>query len=388
MQLPTNPHVLRALGPYAEYSSAVQEEVIKLTLKMVSFQFLASFVKAEEGPIVRTYFFQPYPTTALGTIYSKDEDLALALGVESVMIARELGNITIAVPRADREIIRFDACLYNLFSSSGRDAVLPILMGKTMKGESLFMDLAEQPHLLIAGATGSGKSIFTAQAICSLALAQTPSELELILTDTKQLDLVLFENLDHVSKVLRDTHALRAELEALIAEVRLRTSLMSGYARNVKEWNSLKKGNPFKYKILVIDEFADVVGSDREWLSTLPKSGRPESVETLVERLAQISRAAGIHIILATQRPSIKVISGDIKTNFPARIAFKLPSMQDSRVILDENGAEKLLGKGDFLYKIAGSDVVKRAHSAYVEMEDIAMIMQQHAFLRQQFAVI
>ena len=388
MQLPTNPHVLRALGPYAEYSSAVQEEVIKLTLKMVSFQFLASFVKAEEGPIVRTYFFQPYPTTALGTIYSKDEDLALALGVESVMIARELGNITIAVPRADREIIRFDACLYNLFSSSGRDAVLPILMGKTMKGESLFMDLAEQPHLLIAGATGSGKSIFTAQAICSLALAQTPSELELILTDTKQLDLVLFENLDHVSKVLRDTHALRAELEALIAEVRLRTSLMSGYARNVKEWNSLKKGNPFKYKILVIDEFADVVGSDREWLSTLPKSGRPESVETLVERLAQISRAAGIHIILATQRPSIKVISGDINTNFPARIAIKLPSMQDSRVILDENGAEKLLGKGDFLYKIAGSDVVKRAHSAYVEMEDIAMIMQQHAFLRQQFAVI
>jgi S-DNA-T family DNA segregation ATPase FtsK/SpoIIIE len=357
---------------------------------------MASFIKVEEGPIVRTYFYEPHPSTTLGNVFSKDEDLALALGAESVMIARELGNITIAVPRKDRETIRFDECLYKLFSSpESRSLALPILMGKTMKGESLYMDLAEQPHLLIGGATGSGKSIFTSQAICSLALSHSPQELEFILTDTKQLDLVLFKKLDHVSKVIMDIHELRAELEDLIAEVRIRTATMSGVARNIKEWNA-SKGLSFsnncygilKYKVLVIDEFADVVGSDREWLNTLPKKGRPESIETLTQRLAQISRAAGIHIILATQRPSVKVISGEIKTNFPARIAFKLPSMQDSRVILDENGAEKLLGKGDYLYKVSGSDVVKRAHSAFVEMEDITLILEQHEMLRQQFSQI
>jgi DNA segregation ATPase FtsK/SpoIIIE, S-DNA-T family len=387
-----DPFIKRLIGASSSYEAPIQQEVIKLSLKMTSFSFIATFIKAEVGPVVTTYFYQPDPRSNLSTIFAREEDLALALSVESIMISRELGYITIAVPRRDREVVQFDKCLFEGFSNPDVLAMsLPILMGVDTKGNKIYMDLAEQPHLLIGGTTNSGKSIFTSQAICSLALRHTPQELEFILCDTKQLDLVLFEKLPHVIAVHRDIHAIRQCIEELISHVRIRTVTMSGIARNIKEWNNYCKhsfGTDFQYKILIIDEFADVIGSDREWLNTLPKKERPESIETLLQRLAQISRAAGIHIILATQRPSVKILSGDAKTNFPARIAFKLPSMQDSRVVLDENGAEKLLGKGDYLYKISGSDVVKRAHSAFVTMKDITLILSQHEMLRQQFHLV
>jgi len=390
MPQPPNAFIQKLLGPdFNTYPDAIKNEVILLSIKMTSFDFIASFERAESGPVVTTYYFKPSPASNLSTIYAREDDLALALAVESVIVSRDLGSITIAVPRAQREIVRFDECLFNLFSSlEGRNMTLPILMGVSTKGEKIYMDLFEQPHLLIGGATNSGKSIFTSQAICSLALRHSPKALEFILCDTKQLDLVLFEKLAHVKAVHRNIHEIRKCLKALIAEVRLRTTVMSGIARNVKEYNTnytLAFKTDFAYKILIIDEFADVIQSDREWLNTLPKKERPEAIETLLQRLAQISRAAGIHIILATQRPSTRILSGDAKTNFPARIAFKLPTMQDSRVVLDENGAEKLLGKGDYLYRTAGSDSVKRAHSAFVSMKDIGMILSQHEALREQF---
>lgn len=382
-----NPFIQKLLGAeLGKYSEEIQKEVILLSMKMTSFDFIATFERAESGPVVTTYYFKPSPASNLSVIYAREDDLALALSCESVIVSRDLGSITIAVPRVQREIVRFDECLFDLFSSeAGRAMVLPILMGVNTRGEKLYMDLAEQPHLLIGGATNSGKSIFTSQAICSLALRHPPLALEFILCDTKQLDLVLFEKLAHVKAVHRNIHEVRECLELLISEVRLRTEVMSGFCRNIKEWNEKNACHKFSYKILVVDEFADVIQSDREWLNTIPKKGRPEAIETLLQRLAQISRAAGIHIILATQRPSVKILSGDAKTNFPARIAFKLPSMQDSRVVLDENGAEKLLGRGDYLYKIQGSDALKRAHSAFVTMKDIKLILDQHEILREQF---
>lgn len=164
--------------------------------------------------------------------------------------------------------------------------------------------------------------------------------------------------------------------------------MMSGFCRNAAEWNKMALGERMKYKILIIDEFADVVGADRALLAQIEKKYRPASIEDLVKRLAQVCRAVGIHIILATQRPSVKIIEGDLKANFPARIAFKLVSMQDSRVILDENGAEKLLGNGDFLYRTATSDQIKRAHSSYVSMTDISAMISQHEMLRMQFGVL
>ena len=172
----------------------------------------------------------------------------------------------------------------------------------------------------------------------------------------------------------------------LLDQVRERTDLMSGMVRNVGELNRNNPDQKFQYQILVIDEFADVLDSDREYISGLSKKMQPPPIDLLVKRLAQISRAAGVHIVIATQRPSIKVVSGDIKTNFAGRICFKLPSMMDSRVILDENGAEKLLGKGDYLYKTSTSENVKRAHSAFVSINDIATIITQSEELRRQYA--
>jgi S-DNA-T family DNA segregation ATPase FtsK/SpoIIIE len=257
----------------------------------------------------------------------------------------------------------------------------------------------------VSGATNSGKSVFTAQLICSLSLFRAPEELEFILVDTKNLDLVLFKGLEHVRYVLNNISDLRAALTVLLDDVRLRNAQMSGLARNIGEWNS-QQDNQFnwnqsaytqahgpvsermKYKILIIDELADVLDQDNAFLAQIERKMRPPSIHSLLKTIAQISRAAGVHLILATQRPSVKVISGDIKANFPARVSFKLPSSMDSRVILDETGAENLLGMGDYLYKIAGSDTVKRAHSAFVSINDIANILTQNENIRRQYAEV
>ena len=302
-------------------------------------------------------------------------------------ISRELGECAIAVPRQDREIIRFDQCLHTMLTSPvTAEMALPLLMGQNTQGEHLYADLSTQPHLLIGGATGSGKSIYTAQLICSLALFRTAAELEFILVDTKNLDLVLFKSLEHVKYVLDNIHDLRSCLEELLEEIRLRNKKMSGLARSIKEWNAQGYGKKMQYKVLIVDELADIVDTDNAYLAQFKKNERPESIQALLKQIAQISRAAGIHLIMATQRPSVKITPGDFKTNLPARVCFKLPTMADSRVILDENGAENLLGLGDYLYKIAGSDIVKRAHSAFVSMNDIATIITQNEEIRSQYA--
>jgi S-DNA-T family DNA segregation ATPase FtsK/SpoIIIE len=381
-----NPELQKLLGNIQSYPKEIQYQVISIATKFTSFGFVASFKRVEEGPVVRTYYFEPTASSSLSKLSNKEEDIALALGVEAIIIGRDLGEITIAVPRKDRELIKFDQSLMKLFQSPvAKDMILPILMGKTPIGEDFYVDLAAQPHLLIAGATGSGKSIFTSQLICSLALLHSPGTLDFILVDTKRLDLVLFEGLPHIKEVIQDIHGLRNTLTVLLDEVRKRTERMSGIARNVPEWNRMGYGDFFKYKILIIDEFADVVDSDREYIASLHPKMRPQPISALVKRLAQISRAAGVHLIIATQRPSVKILDGDIKTNFPARICFKLPTMMDSRVVLDENGAERLLGKGDYLYKVTNSDVVKRAHSAFVSINDIALIIAQSDELRRQY---
>jgi S-DNA-T family DNA segregation ATPase FtsK/SpoIIIE len=162
---------------------------------------------------------------------------------------------------------------------------------------------------------------------------------------------------------------------------------MSGVARNIGEWNQLYGGleKRMKYKVVIVDELADVFDQDNTLLRPIPRKERPPSIQELLKQIAQIARAAGIHLIGATQRPSVEVLPGDIKTNFPARVSFKLPTQIDSRVILDEKGAESLLGRGDYLYKVAGNDIVKRAHSAFVSMTDIVTIIEQNSEIRRQY---
>jgi len=364
----------------------LQVQVGKLTHKMLILGFPAFFERVDEGPVLRTFYFKPTEGALFAKILSKEEELAGTLSVESVRIERSTGFVSISVPREDRQLIRFDSCLHHMLSAPEvREMQLPLMLGQSPNGEYIFIDLAAQPHLLVAGTTGSGKSIFTAQVICSLALFRSPLELSFTLVDTKQLDLVLFEGLKHVSSVIRTVDDLRTTLSKALAEIRRRTELMSGLARNIRDWNIGRFGQKLKYKVIVIDELADVLEQDEVMWAGIPKKDRPTSIATLLKQIAQISRAAGIHILAATQRPSVKTIAGDTKANFPSRICFKLATQADSRVVLDENGAEKLLGQGDFLYKIAGSDTVKRAHSAFVAMEDIAMIMAQHEEIRRTY---
>jgi len=378
----------------SQYSPVIQQQVSTLTRKLLILGFGCIPSKVVEGPVVRTFHFKPLGDVKFSNVLNKSEEIAGVLAIESVMIDRELGELVISVPREDRAIIKFDECLHTMMTSSQtKDMALPLLMGQNKIGEHLYADLAVQPHMLIAGATNSGKSVYTAQLICSLALFREPSELEFILVDTKSLDLVLFKGLEHVKYVLSDISDIRAALSHLLEEVRLRNQQMSGLVRNIREWNSLNNFNDcnrnkrrMNYKVFIMDELADVVDQDNAELRMYDRKSRPTSILELLKTIAQISRAAGVHLILATQRPSVDILPGSIKTNFPARVSFKLPTRTDSQVILDENGAENLLGMGDYLYKIQGSDQVKRAHSAYVSMTDIAMILSQNEMIRRQYA--
>ena len=371
------------------YPDEVHDQVAKLSHKMLLLKFAALFERLDEGPVVRTFYFKPAPGAFFSAITNKEEELAGTLGVESVRVERQMGLLAISVPRSDRQIIRFDQCLHQLLTSDiVKNMQLPLLMGESPNGEHLYADLADQPHMLIAGTTGGGKSVFTSMLIASLAIVRLPSELSFTLVDTKNLDLVFFEDLSHVSQVVRTVDELRVSLTGALKEIRRRNALMSGTARNIREWNAQGMGAKLKYKIYIVDELADVLDQDADMLKGIPKADRPQSIPQLLKEIAQIGRAAGIHMIAATQRPSVKVMAGDIKTNFPARICFKLPTMADSRVVLDENGAEKLLGKGDYLYKIAGSDIVKRAHSAFISTNDIAMVIDQRDEIRRSYSLM
>jgi len=379
-----------ALQELSKYPPAVQAQASLLTRRLVLFGFGSLFKRVVEGLVVRTFTFTPSGDVRFSNILNKEEELAGALGVESVRIERDLGDLIISVPREDRQIIRFDSCLHTMMTSPDTAAMqLPLLMGQNKIGEYLYADLASQPHMLVAGATNSGKSVFTAQLICSLALFRSEQELEFILVDTKNLDLVLFKGLKHVKHVLSTIEDIRTALSNLLDEIRDRNSQMSGIVRNIKEWNAMQvDSKKMKYKIFIMDELADVVDQDEQYLRQFTRRERPTSILEYLKTIAQISRAAGIHLILATQRPSVDILPGSVKTNFPARVSFKLPTRTDSQVILDENGAENLLGMGDYLYKIAGSDIVKRAHSAYVSITDIATIIEQNEMIRRQYAQI
>jgi S-DNA-T family DNA segregation ATPase FtsK/SpoIIIE len=357
-----------------------------LMVKMISLGFRAAPKRAETGPIITNYYFKPMPDALLGKILNKTQDLALAVGATQVSIMRVKDEIQITVPNTERKIIKFDACLHWLASNPETSAfILPILLGKNSVGDNISLDLTVQPHILIAGSTGSGKSVFLSEIICSLAVLKSPTEVKFILVDTKQLDLTLFSDLDHTLTMVDKISDLYNVLDILIKEVRDRTEKMKGLSRNIKEHNQFLTSTgskPWPYYVLIIDELADVIGQDKELARGEDKDNRRTRISSSLATLAQISRAAGVHIIAATQRPSVQVLSGDIKTNFPTRISFKLPTQQDSRVVLDENGAETLLGAGDFFYKTAISPELNRGHGAFVSTNDIALILSQHENIR------
>jgi S-DNA-T family DNA segregation ATPase FtsK/SpoIIIE len=322
----------------------------------------------------------------IAKIITKEEDIAISIGVESVLISRKGGEIAIAVPNADRQIVPFDRCLFDIITSpKSANMKLPLMLGVDTFGKSAAIDLVDQPHVLIAGSTGGGKSVLLASIIGGLVCARPPEELRLILVDTKKLDLPLFSGLPHVTDNIETVEQFHDGFNRIMGLVRKRIEKMKGIARNVTEWNTLGFGAKLPYYVIIIDELADLIDEDKAiaLAKIEPYSNYPR-ISARIKSLVQICRAAGVHIICATQRSSVKVISGDIKANMPTRIALRLPSRADSTTILNQSGAEYLLGKGDMLIESADTASPARYHGAYVSNSDVCRIIQDAKQIREE----
>ena len=332
------------------------------------------------GPVVTTYEFKPDPGVKYSRVVSLVDDLCLALKAESIRIDRMPGkpHVGIEVPNPRRETIFLREVIESrAFRESS--SKLTIALGKTIDGLNYVADLAKMPHLLIAGTTGAGKSVAVNALIVSILYRATPDEVKFILIDPKRLELGLYEDLPHLATpIITDPKLASRSLKWAVAEMERRYRDLAGWGvRNIDGYNTeimrrnlVKEyddnGEPYKtlpYIVIIIDELADLMMT----------SGR--EVEESITRLAQMARAVGIHLVLATQRPSVDVITGLIKANFPSRISFRVSSKVDSRTIIDTNGAEHLLGSGDMLFLPPGTSRLIRVHGAYVDETEIGEIV-------------
>ena len=332
------------------------------------------------GPVVTTYEFKPDPGVKYSRVVSLVDDLCLALKAESIRIDRMPGkpHVGIEVPNPRRETIFLREVIESRpFRESA--SKLTIALGKTIDGLNYVADLAKMPHLLIAGTTGSGKSVGVNSLIVSILYRARPDEVKFILIDPKRLELGLYEDIPHLAApIIVDPKLASRSLKWAVGEMERRYRDLAGWGvRNIDGYNTeimrrnlIKeyddKGDPWKplpYIVIIIDELADLMMT----------SGR--EVEESITRLAQMARAVGIHLVLATQRPSVDVITGLIKANFPSRISFRVSSKIDSRTIIDTNGAEQLLGRGDMLFLPPGTSRLIRVHGAYIDETEIGRIV-------------
>jgi DNA segregation ATPase FtsK/SpoIIIE, S-DNA-T family len=332
------------------------------------------------GPVVTTYEFKPDPGVKYSRITSLSDDLCLALKAESIRIDRMPGkpHVGIEVPNPRRETIFLREIIESRpFRESG--SKLTIALGKTIDGLNYVSDLAKMPHLLIAGTTGAGKSVGVNALIVSILYRARPDEVKFILIDPKRLELGLYEDIPHlITPIITDPKLASRSLKWAVGEMERRYRDLAGWGvRNIDGYNNEimrrnlvqeydDNGEPWKplpYLVIIIDELADLMMT----------SGR--EVEESITRLAQMARAVGIHLVLATQRPSVDVITGLIKANFPSRISFRVSSKVDSRTIIDTNGAEQLLGRGDMLFLPPGTSRLVRVHGAYIDETEIGKIV-------------
>ena len=332
------------------------------------------------GPVVTTYEFKPDPGVKYSRVVSLVDDLCLALKAESIRIDRMPGkpHLGIEVPNPRRETIFLREVIESrAFRESG--SKLTIALGKTIDGLNYVADLAKMPHLLIAGTTGAGKSVGVNSLIVSILYRARPDEVKFILIDPKRLELGLYEDIPHLATpIITDPKLAARSLKWAVGEMERRYRDLAGWGvRNIDGYNTEimrrnlvkeydETGEPYKplpFIVIIIDELADLMMT----------SGR--EVEESITRLAQMARAVGIHLVLATQRPSVDVITGLIKANFPSRISFRVSSKVDSRTIIDTNGAEHLLGRGDMLFLPPGTSRLIRVHGAYIDETEIGRIV-------------
>jgi len=342
------------------------------------------------GPIVTAYPLTIPPSIDIKKVLNQTENIALACGVEESVDIRRVGNdLIVYVPNKEKKIVNFlEAMYWFLQDSKVSEMKLPIILGQDTIGNNIALDLAEQPHILIAGSTGSGKSVFESDIIASLTMTKEPNELELYLIDTKSLDLPLFSHLPHVVDVVEEIDDWYLVIDKLIGEVSSRNlKLKKKGVRNISEYNSIAEDkDKMPYVVIIIDELADLLEKDKEVRRKEGKEHANPSVTDAIKRLISICRASGMHIIACTQRTSVDVVSGTIKGNFPTRISLKLPTSIDSRVILDQNGAENLLGRGDMLVKSSDSDLLKRYHSPFIQINDIKAMLEHREMIKEQLA--
>lgn len=338
-------------------------------------------IKATVGPTVTLYEIVPAPGIRISKIRNLEDDIALSLSALGIRIIAPIpgkGSIGIEVPNSKPEIVPMRAVLQSkVFQESTFD--LPVVIGKTINNESFAFDLAKMPHLLMAGATGQGKSVGLNAIITSLLYKKHPAQLKFVMVDPKKVELTLFSKIErhYLAKlpnseeaIITDTQAVVHTLYSLVTEMDNRYDLLKdAQVRNIKEYNAkfisrrLNPNNGHRYMpyiVLVVDEFADLIMT----------AGK--EVEGPIARLAQLARAIGIHLIIATQRPSVNVITGIIKANFPARVAFRVTSRIDSRTILDAGGADQLIGRGDMLFS-TGNDMV-RLQCAFIDTPEVEQI--------------
>jgi S-DNA-T family DNA segregation ATPase FtsK/SpoIIIE len=351
-----------------------------LTEKYAEFEIHGQITQINPGPVVTTFEFKPEAGIKYSRITNLCDDLCLALKAESILIERMAGKSTVGiqVPNRQREIIWLRE---NIESQEfmGSKSKMTIAMGKDINGRIVTADLAGMPHLLIAGSTGAGKSVAINAMIMSILYKATPDQVRLILVDPKRLELGNYEGVPHLyTPIITEPKLAANALRNAVREMERRLKLLAAKGvRNIDQYNRLfdqsgtpslfaeeSDEKPIPYIVIIIDELADLMMLDSS------------NVEESITRLAQMARAVGIHLVLATQRPSVDVITGLIKANFPARVSFRVATKVDSRTILDANGAEALLGKGDMLYLPSGSARVHRLHAPFVTEKEIAAVVE------------
>lgn len=361
-----------------------QTTILWLVNKLTGLDIDAKFSHVESGPIVTGFYFTLGAGTSVKKLTNLSEDFALAIGADKVNIQRIGGHIVVFTPNKDRQIVEFKSLLYwYLHDSTVSRMELPIPIGMDHRGAKAAFDLTDMPHVLIAGSTGSGKSVFEASIITSLSYFCQPSKLNFYLVDTKRVDLPLFSELPHVIQVADTLDKFHPMMMGIMQETRRRLGILQGAAcRKIQDYH--KMGYELPYIVIMMDEFGDLMELD----AYARKAGNYEdmpSVRSWIKQVVQIGRAAGVHLICCTQRSSVKVVDGDIKANLPCRIALRLPTGTDSRTILGCNGAENLLGKGDMLIQRPEDDAVRRFHGPFVSMNDISELVTQYEFIKGSF---
>ncbi|MGD9149596.1 MAG: DNA translocase FtsK [Desulfobacterales bacterium] len=354
-----------------------------LEKKLEDFGVQGRVVEIAPGPVITTFEYEPAPGVKINKIVNLTDDLALAMRATSIRIVAPIPGkavIGIEVPNTDRQVVKFkDIIASSTFEKS--KSKLTLCLGKDIVGNPVVAELEKMPHLLIAGATGTGKSVALNAMICSLLYKSKPGEVKIIMVDPKRIELSSYDGIPHlITPVVTNPKKATNALFWAVREMEHRYELLSEMtARNIKQYNNkvdkaaktADKEAPEKlpFIVIVIDELADLmILASRD-------------VEVALTRLAQMARAAGIHLILATQRPSVDVLTGIIKANFPTRLTFQVSSRTDSRTIIDTVGAENLLGSGDMLFLPPGTAKLQRIHGAYISENELSRIT---AFLRSQ----